>query len=196
MIKVGLTGGIGSGKSTVARLFGVLGAPVYSSDDAAKRLMNEDPELIRGIKDAFGEAAYKDGRLDRAYLAAIVFNNKDRLTVLNALVHPATIADSERWMARQQGPYAVKESSLIFETGMQPQFDVIVGVSAPDPIRIHRVMERDRVSAEEVRRRMKNQIPVSIKMLLCDEVIVNDDRQAVIPQVLRLHRQWAGLTTE
>jgi dephospho-CoA kinase len=190
MLKVGLTGGIGCGKSTVAKVFEVLGIPVYYSDDAAKRLMNEDRELMEGIRSAFGEQAYKDGRLDRAYLAAIVFNDKDKLTVLNALVHPATIRDGERWMAAQSGvPYAIKESSLIFEAGMQPQFDFIIGVSAPDPLRIRRVMERDGISANEVRGRMKNQIQASIKMLLCDAVLLNDDQHAVIPQVMGLHQR-------
>jgi dephospho-CoA kinase len=199
MLKVGLTGGIGSGKSTVTRVFEVLGIPVYSSDASAKRLMNQDRELIKGIKTAFGEQAYKDGQLDRAYLAAIVFNDKNKLAVLNALVHPATIRDGERWMEAQNGaPYAIKESSLIFEAGMQPQFDFIIGVSAPDPLRIKRVMERDHISADQVRHRMKNQIQVSIKLLLCDAVIFNDEQHAVIPQVLALHQRLtaAGATVD
>lgn len=190
MLKVGLTGGIGSGKSTVAGIFAVLGIPVYSSDLGARRLMNEDPELIKGIIAAFGQESYKDGQLDRAYLAAVVFNNKEKLAILNALVHPATIRDGERWMESQHGvPYAIKESSLIFEAGMQPQFDFIIGVGAPDPLRIKRVMDRDHIDADQVRRRMKNQIQVSIKLLLCDAVILNDEQHAVIPQVLALHHR-------
>jgi dephospho-CoA kinase len=190
MLKVGLTGGIGSGKSTVAAVFGVLGIPIYSSDLGARRLMNEDSELIKAIKTAFGKQTYKDGRLDRARLAAVVFNDKDKLAALNAIVHPATILDGKRWMDAQSGvPYAIKESSLIFEAGMQPQFDFIIGVSAPDPLRIKRVMERDNISANEVRHRMKNQVQVSIKLLLCDAVIFNDEEHAVIPQVLALHQR-------
>lgn len=199
MLKVGLTGGIGSGKSTVARVFGVLGVPLYSSDLASRRLMNEDPELIRRIKDAFGEQAYTAGALNRSYLASIVFKDKEQLARLNALVHPATIRDGEAWIALQTGPYAIRESSLVFEAGMQAQFDVVIGVSAPDALRIKRVMDRDGVSAEAVRERMRNQIQEGIKMLLCDMVIVNDDQQAVIPQVLSIHQRLltssAGSTT-
>lgn len=187
MLKVGLTGGIGSGKSTVAKVFEVLGVPVYSSDLASRRLMNEDPSLMAGIREAFGDRAYAGGRLDRAYLASIVFKDKAQLTRLNALVHPATIRDGEAWIARQTCPYAIRESSLIFEAGMQAQFDRIVGVSAPTALRIKRVMDRDHVEAEAVRERMRNQIQERIKMRLCDIVIVNDDQQAVLPQVLAEH---------
>lgn len=187
MLTVGLTGGIGSGKSTVAKAFEVLGVPVYSSDLASRRLMNEDPALMAGIREAFGDRAYVDGRLDRAYLASIVFKDKAQLARLNALVHPATIRDGEAWIAQQGGPYAIRESSLIFEAGMQGQFDRIIGVSAPTSLRIKRVMDRDRVEAEAVRERMRNQIQERIKMRLCDIVIVNDDQQAVLPQVLAVH---------
>jgi dephospho-CoA kinase len=189
MLKVGLTGGIGSGKSTVAKVFGVLGIPVYSSDLASRRLMQEDPVLIRDIKEAFGRQAYTGDQLNRAYLASIVFKDKTQLARLNALVHPATIRDGNAWIARQAGPYAIRESSLIFEAGMQGQFDVVIGVSAPSAVRIKRVMDRDHVEAGAVRERMRHQVQERIKMLLCDEVIVNDDQHAVIPQVLALHER-------
>lgn len=193
MLKVGLTGGIGSGKSTVAKVFGVLGIPLYSSDLASRRLMHEDPELIRGIKEAFGEQAYTDGQLNRAYLASIVFKDKTQLARLNALVHPATIRDGEAWISRQTGPYAIRESSLIFEAGMQPQFDVIIGVSAPSALRIKRVMDRDHIDAETVKERMRNQIDAFVKMRLCNYEITNDDQHAIIPQVLQLHQVLLGL---
>lgn len=193
MLKVGLTGGIGSGKSTVAKVFGVLGIPLYSSDLASRRLMHEDPELIRGIKEAFGEQAYTDGQLNRAYLASIVFKDKTQLARLNALVHPATIRDGEAWITRQTGPYAIRESSLIFEAGMQPQFDVIIGVSAPSALRIKRVMDRDHIDAETVKERMRNQIDAFVKMRLCNYEITNDDQHAIIPQVLQLHQVLLGL---
>ena len=192
-LKVGLTGGIGSGKSTVAKVFGVLGIPLYSSDLASRRLMHEDPELIRGIKEAFGEQAYTDGQLNRAYLASIVFKDKTQLARLNALVHPATIRDGEAWISRQTGPYAIRESSLIFEAGMQPQFDVIIGVSAPSALRIKRVMDRDHIDAEAVKERMRNQIDAFVKMRLCNYEIINDDQHAIIPQVLQLHQVLLGL---
>jgi len=190
MLKVGLTGGIGSGKSTVAKVFEVLGIPVYYSDEASKRLMNTDNDLKHAILETFGPDTYVDGKLNRAYLAAIVFSDKEKLSRLNALVHPATILDGERWMAQQKGPYAIKESSLLFEAGMQGQFDKIIGVSAPDPLRTKRVMERDGITAEEVRKRMRNQIQVSIKMLLCDVVILNDNLHPLIPQVLALDKMF------
>jgi dephospho-CoA kinase len=187
MLKVGITGGIGSGKSTVAKIFEVLGIPVYSSDAAARKLMNEDKALRQAIIDRFGPSSYKEGVPDRAYLASIVFNDKEKLAQLNALVHPATIKDGEKWMAAQKGPYAVKESSLIFEAGMEPQFDTIIGVSAPVTLRIRRVMDRDGISEEKVKERMRHQIQESIKMLLCDHVIINDDHHPVIQQVLDIH---------
>src|SRR5262249_43697497 len=143
MLKVGLTGGIGSGKSTIARAFEVLGIPVYSSDLASRRLMNEDPVLMAGVRAAFGEQACVDGNVARACLASIVFKDKEQLARLNALVHPATIRDGDAWIARQTGPYAIRESSLIFEAGMQGQFDRVIGVSAPAALRIKRVMDRD-----------------------------------------------------
>ncbi|HTJ14464.1 MAG TPA: dephospho-CoA kinase [Dinghuibacter sp.] len=198
MLKVGLTGGIGSGKSTVAKAFEVLGIPVYSSDLASRRLMNEDPALMAGIREAFGDRAYAGGQLDRSYLASIVFKDKAQLTRLNALVHPATIRDGDAWIARQTGPFAIRESSLIFEAGMQGQFDRIIGVSAPTALRIKRVMDRDHVDAEAVRERMRNQIQERIKMRLCDIVIVNDDLRPLLPQVLAVHERLiseAGSTT-
>src|SRR5882762_659348 len=129
MIKIGLTGGIGSGKSTVAKVFEVLGIPVYYSDDAGKRLMNEDEGLKQKIKTAFGEAVYPDGLLNRKYLADIVFKSPEKLALLNSMVHPATITDSEKWMQQhavsrgQTTPYAIKEAAIIFESGAQEYLD-------------------------------------------------------------------------
>ena len=189
MLKIGITGGIGSGKSTVARVFEHLGIPVYNADTAAKRLMEEDPDLRAAILQTFGAETFLHGRLNRPYLASLVFNNREKLNALNALVHPATIRDGINWMERQTAPYALKEAALIFESGSQNELDYVIGVSAPQALRIHRVMKRDGVSREEVLRRMANQIDESLKMKLCDFVIVNDDRRLVIPQVLSLHQQ-------
>lgn len=189
MLKIGITGGIGSGKSTVARVFEHLGIPVYNADTAAKRLMEEDPDLRAAILQTFGAETYRNGRLNRPYLASLVFNNREQLNALNALVHPATIRDGIQWLERQIAPYALKEAALIFESGSQNELDYVIGVSAPQALRIHRVMKRDGVQREEVLRRMANQIDESLKMKLCDFVIVNDDRQLVIPQVLALHQE-------
>ncbi|MGC4103324.1 dephospho-CoA kinase [Ferruginibacter sp.] len=193
MIKVGITGGIGSGKSTVAKVFEVLGIPVYYADDAGKRLMNEDAALIQKIKDEFGEAAYKNGQLDRKYLAGIVFNSPEKLTTLNAIVHPATIADAERWMHQQSTHYALKEAAIIFESGAQQQLDYVIGVYAPAPLRIQRAMHRDNITRDEVVQRMNKQMDESIKMRLCDFVIKNDEQELLIPQVQQLHKHLLTL---
>ncbi len=188
-LKIGITGGIGSGKTTVARIFEVLGIPVYYADEAAKRIMNEDETVKQGIIRLFGPAAYADGRLNRAHLASLVFADKKKLAALNALVHPATIRNSHQWMQRQSGPYALREAALIFESGSQGCLDYVIGVFAPVELRIRRTMERDRISRQQVEERMDRQINETIKMRLCDFVIVNDGNQALIPQVLNLHDQ-------
>lgn len=188
-LRIGLTGGIGSGKSTVAKVFETLGIPVYYADEAARRIMNEDEVLKEQIMQQFGAAAYPDGKLDRKYLAGIVFNNPAKLELLNSLVHPATIRNGELWMEKQTTPYAIKEAAIIFESGSQSNLDYVIGVSAPDALRIHRTMQRDHITREEVLVRMSKQIKQIIKMRLCDFVIVNDEQHAVIPQVLLLHEE-------
>lgn len=187
MLKVGLTGGIGSGKSTVAKIFEVLGIPVYYADEAAKQIMNTDEELKKELIKHFGPQAYKDGLLDRAYVASIVFSDKQKLELLNSLTHPATIRDAERWMSRQSSPYAIKEAALLFESGSNQYLDHIIGVYAPQPLRIKRVMSRDHVTEEEVLKRLSKQMDEDEKMKLCDSVIVNDEQQLLIPQVLEIH---------
>jgi dephospho-CoA kinase len=196
MLKIGLTGGIGSGKTTVAKVFELLGAPVYYADEAAKRIMNEDVELKRAIQKQFGEAAYKNGELDRAYLSSKVFNDPFQLEILNALVHPATLRDAASWMNRQKTAYTIKEAALIFESGAAEQLDYIIGVYAPTELRIKRIMERNGMTHEEVAKRMNNQIDERIKMKLCDFVIYNDEEQLVIPQVLQLNQQLLEFARE
>ena len=187
--RVGITGGMGSGKSTVAAVFATLGIPVYNADDAAKRLMNEDEQLKDRIKKIFGEDAYSLGLLNRAYIAAEVFSNKEKLNQLNEIVHPATIADGEQWMAKQTSVYALKEAAIIFESGSQRCLDFIIGVYAPVTLRIFRSIKRSGISKEEVNARMNRQLDDSIKMKLCDAVLTNDEQQAIIPQVMQLHEQ-------
>jgi len=191
MLRVGLTGGIGSGKSTVAGVFEVLGIPVAYADREAKRVMTEDPALRQQIIHHFGEEAYTGEQLNRPYLAAQVFTNKEKLALLNSLVHPATIAAGERWMEQQAGrtPYAIREAALIFESDSVRHLDFVIGVYAPHTLRMHRVLQRDKLTREEVLQRMKNQIDEDIKMKLCDAVIYNDEQHPVIPQVLSLHEQ-------
>lgn len=195
-LRIGLTGGIGSGKSTVAKVFEVLGIPVYYADEAARQIMNADPILREQIIQQFGPGAYDNGLLNRKYLAGIVFNDPAKLELLNSLVHPATIRDGEKWMQQQTTPYAVKEAALIFESGSQSQLDYVIGVSAPDALRIHRTMQRDHITREEVIARINKQVKQVIKMRLCDFVIYNDEQQPVIPQVLELHEQLLALSQE
>ncbi len=185
--RVGITGGIGSGKSTVAAIFETLGVPVYSADDAAKRLMHEDPTLKAQLIKSFGTSVYQNGLLNRQYLARTVFNDADKLTLLNSFVHPATIVDGAQWMQRQKAPYAIKEAAIIFESGSQRYLDFIIGVSAPSSVRILRSMQRNNFTREEVIARMNKQMDDSIKMKLCEGVIVNDGQKALIPQVINMH---------
>jgi dephospho-CoA kinase len=190
MLQIGLTGGIGSGKTTVAKVFETLGIPVYYADEAGKRLLNENAELKQQIITQFGEESYNDGKLNRKHLASIVFNNKQKLEQLNSLVHPATIQDAQHWMKQQSTAYAIKEAALIFESGSGTGLNYIIGVYAPQALRIKRTIERDNITREEVMKRMENQLEEEMKMKLCDFIIYNDEQQLVIPQVLKLHQQF------
>lgn len=188
MLRIGLTGGIGSGKSTVAEIFRILGVPVYNADTAARRLMETNAELKTALIREFGEQAYIGSSLNRKFIASIVFNDASRLETLNVITHPAVINDATLWMQQQHAPYIVKEAALMFESASAAGLDLIIGVFAPEFIRIRRVMERDHVSREEVQARIGKQISESLKMKLCDQVLVNDDQQLLIPQVVRLHK--------
>jgi len=195
MVKVGITGGIGSGKSTVAKVFEVLGIPVYYADDAAKRLMNEDAAVKEKLVVAFGKDIYSNGQLNRHYLSSLVFNDKEKLALLNAIVHPATIADADKWMQQQTTPYAIKEAALIFESGAEKHLDKVIDVYAPASLRIQRIMQRDTISEEAITARMNMQMKEEIKMQLCDYVIINDEQELVIPQVLKIHEMLLATTS-
>lgn len=189
MLCIGLTGGIGSGKSVVASMFHAMGIPVLNADALAKDIMQNNPAVKQQIMEAFGPDAYQETGLSRAYIANIVFKDPYQLQVLNAIVHPATIAASLAWAAEQTAPYVIKEAALFFESGSAEGMDFMVGVYAPDALRIKRVMQRDQSSREAVLDRMKQQISQSIKMKLCDKVIINDEQTLLMPQVLALH-EW------
>ena len=193
MIKIGLTGGIGSGKSTVAQIFEVIGIPVYYADAASKRLMSEDDELKNKIKRAFGEESYINDNLNRRYLSGIIFKDPAKTKLLNSLVHPATIKDAAAWMQMQSTPYVIKEAALIFESGSNKDLDYVIGVKSPAELRIKRAMVRDNISAAQVQARIDRQMDEEEKMRLCDYVIVNDEHQMLIPQVLALHEIFLKL---
>ena len=196
MVRVGLTGGIGSGKSTVAQIFEVLGIPVYYADISAKKLMNEDAELRSAITTIFGEQAYVNNILDRKYISSIVFSDPAKLQQLNALVHPATKKDGEAWMYQQTSPYAIHEAALIFEAKVSDRLDLVIGVSSPIELRIKRAMGRDKINRDEVLKRMDQQLDEELKMSKCDFVLINDEQQLLIPQVLELHKKLIQLSKQ
>ncbi|MES2062610.1 MAG: dephospho-CoA kinase [Bacteroidota bacterium] len=198
MFKVGITGNIGSGKTTVSKIFEVLGIPVFYADDAAKDVMITDTELIAGIKQAFGNEAYfEDGSLNRKHIAGIVFNNKEELAKLNALVHPAVFRAFDKWVLGQKNvPYVLKEAAILFESGSYKMCDRAVMVTAPLELRIKRVTTRDGITADEVKSRNDRQFPEEKKLAMANDVIINDDTQLVIPQVLKLHELYLSLASK
>ena len=195
MFKVGITGNIGSGKTTVCKIFEVLGIPVFYADDAAKEVMVTDAELIAGIKQTFGNEAYfEDGELNRKYIAGIVFNDKEELAKLNALVHPAVFRAFDKWVLLQKSaPYVLKEAAILFESGSYKKCDRTIMVTAPLDLRIKRVTTRDGITADEVKSRNDRQFTEEKKLAMADDVIINDDTQLVIPQVLKLHELYLSL---
>ncbi len=190
MHKIGLTGGLGSGKTTIANIFEALGIPVYYADAASKRLMNENEEVKAAVQNMFGKEVYPEGKLDRKYLAEIVFKDGNKLSLLNSIVHPATLQDMDEWMKHQNSPYAIKEAALIFESGSNKALDFIIGVKAPLEMRLLRAMFRDTITIEEAMARINQQMNEEVKLELCDYIIVNDEQQMLIPQVLALHEKF------
>jgi dephospho-CoA kinase len=196
MLKVGLTGGIGAGKSILAAIFRKMRVPVYDADASAKKLMNEDENIKSKIIDLFGSKAYTNGKLDRSFIAAKVFTDAPKLEALNNIVHPATIKDSEEWFIKQDYPYAIKEAALLFESGSAEGLDYVIGVTAPLSLKLRRSILRDKVSKEQIANRMKHQMEDAVKMKLCDFVIHNDERQLVIPQILKIHETLLQISKE
>ena len=195
MLKIGLTGNIGSGKTTVAKVFELLGIPVFYADDEAKKVMVNDELLIDSIKQAFGAQSYfENGTLNRKHIAGIAFNNEAELKKLNALVHPAVFRAFDSWILNiKTAPYVIKEAALLFESSSYKMCDRSLLVSAPLENRIARVMQRDGISKAEVESREARQFPEDRKKQLADDIIINDDRQLVIPQVLALHKHYLSL---
>lgn len=189
MLKVGITGGIGSGKSVVCQVFHALGIPVFNADDAARYLMENDAALMQSIRHLLGDSVYKNGKLDRAQVSAIIYREPGKLQQLNALVHPATISYSKDWFEKQHVPYVIKEAAIFFESGSYKDMNIMIGVHAPQEMRIQRAMKRGGLSREKVLSIMAQQMDEDEKMKRCDHVIVNDDVTAVLPQVLKLHKE-------
>lgn len=196
MLRIGITGGIGSGKSIASRLFHALGVPVYDADSRARWLMENDTALRQQLTDVFGPTTYDlAGHLNRPVLAGTVFSNPKRLAQLNALVHPHVGTDFERWaIAQQRGGYVLKEAALLFEAGSYKQLDRIITVFAPLAVRQTRVLQRDpHRSATDVQAIMAKQLSEVEKMQRADYVLINDDVQPLLPQILALHVAFCAL---
>ena len=195
MLKVGITGNIGSGKTTVSKIFEVLGIPVFYADDAAKNVMVNDAILIDAIKHTFGKHSYfEDGTLNRKHIAGIVFNNESELAKLNAIVHPATFRAFDKWQLQHlNAPYILKEAAVLFESDSYKLCDKSIMVTAPLDMRVKRVMLRDKLSEEDILKRENQQFAEEKKVGLADFVINNDNFELVIPQVLKLHKLFVNL---
>jgi len=184
---IGLTGGIGTGKTMVAKIFENLGVPVFNADETAKHLMQSSPEIKAALIQQFGEKVYENGILQKAYLSSIVFSDAHQLALLNSIVHPITIQAAWDWAKLQTAPYVIKEAALLFESSAVEGLDFVIGVTAPMSLRIQRIMQRDTCTKQDAEKRMYNQISDTIKMKLCDKIIVNDEIQLLTPQVVALH---------
>jgi dephospho-CoA kinase len=189
-LKIGVTGGIGSGKSLICGLFHKLGAPIYQADDRAKWLMHNNQKIKRAVIRLFGEEAYLNNELNRPHISAIAFSNIDLLQQLNKVVHPQVSKDFFTWSAAQQFPYIIKEAALLFESGTYMELDAIVTINAPKSERIRRTVLRDKSTKDAVIKRINSQMPDEIKIANADFCIDNDGLTPLLPQVMHLHKLW------
>ena len=190
MLKIGITGGIGSGKSTVCRVFSVLGIPVFEADLIAKKLMNTDQEIHKKLVSLFGAAVYlPDQTIDRKYLAGIVFNDPSLLAQLNAIVHPVVRKTFFDWCDKQKSPYIIHEAAILFESGFYKMMDKTIAVVTSENERIQRVMKRDKLTLELVKERINNQWSDEERIKLADFVISNNDNELIIPQIIEIDKK-------
>lgn len=188
MKTVGITGGIGAGKSIVSRIFSILGAPVYDADSRAKVLMNTNPKVRKGVTELFGEESYSEGELNRVHIGKIAFHQPERLEQLNQLVHPEVAEDFKSWRQSYQSPYVLKEAALLVENGSYKALDHLIVVTSPSSVRKQRVLQRDpHRSEKDVVAIMERQLPESEKIAVADTIIHNDGTQLVLPQVIEAH---------
>ncbi|MFC3416795.1 dephospho-CoA kinase [Algoriphagus hitonicola] len=189
--RVGITGGIGSGKSTVARIFEILGIPIYSADDRAKFLMNDNQALKEKIQKNFGAESYTEqGTINREFLAKTVFSDPEKVKLINSIVHPAVGEDFENWANQQNSPYVLKEAALIFETGGEEKLDAVITISSPLKVRVNRILMRDaHRTLEQINQIIDQQLPDEVKNEKADFVIKNKDNALLIPQVLDIHQK-------
>ncbi len=197
MIKIGITGGIGSGKTTVCKIFQVMGVPVYCADIEARKLTDTHPDIIKPIKGLFGNDIYEGGLLNRKRVASIVFNEKEKLTRLNQIIHPVVNLHFVQWLDENKNfPIVVKEAAILFESGGDKDMDKVISVCAPIDLRIQRVMERDGLTVEQVRNRINNQMSEEERISKSDFVIRCNDIDLVIPQVLSLYNKLCSFTID
>lgn len=189
MVIVGLTGGVGSGKTTIAKCFETFGVPVYIADDEAKALMNRSKVIKRKLIELFGESAYRDGKLNRPFLASKIFKEKEMLLKINAIVHPKVASHFKRWLKKQDAPYVVKEAAIIFENKLESQYHYIITVIADQDLRIKRVMKRDDTSREKIEAIIKNQLSDTEKVQKSDFVITNNDLASAKKEATEIHHQ-------
>jgi len=186
-MKVGVTGGIGSGKTSVCKVFSILGIPVFSADQEAKAIMDTDPAIISVIISATGEDLYSEGALDRARLGYLIFRDEALLKKINSIIHPAVFDRFHKWTAEQSAPYVIMEAAILIESGASGLVDRIVTVVAPEEERIMRVIRRSKLTREEIQNRMRNQMDDDSREKLSDYIVRNSENDMIIPAVLKIH---------
>lgn len=189
MKRIGLTGGIGSGKTYVAKVFESLGVPVFYADVEAKKLLNTSASLINSIKNNFGENVYIDGKLDKKKISQIIFSNDNKLKEINNLVHPEVSDLFKVWCLDQSSSYVIKEAAIIFESKSYLKLDAVICVAAPLEVRIERILNRDNTTKKEIKNRIKNQISQEEKESLSDFIIINDEKEMLLPQIISIHEK-------
>ncbi|MDR6736091.1 dephospho-CoA kinase [Sphingobacterium sp. 2149] len=189
-MKIGITGGIGSGKTFICKLFKAMAVPVYNADEEAKKLMNTDIRIKKRLIAEFGAETYPDGKLDRAFLAQRIFSDRKKLELVNGIIHPIVIQEAKEWAEQQKSRYTLKEAALLFESGSYKDLDYTILVTAPLSVRVQRVMERDKVTEGQVMERINKQLSDEEKLKLADFVIVNDGTTPLLPQVWNLHQKF------
>ena len=189
MKKIGITGGIGSGKTYVASVFQSLGIPIFNADIQAKKIMTSSGKLIKLVKEEFGNEIYKDSDLNKEKLASIVFSNSDKLQKLNSLVHPIVKEEFNNWCKKQTSPYVIKEAAILFESNSHIGLDAVICVSAPLDLRMRRLLNRDDYSKKEIKKRIENQISQEEKEKLSDYIIVNDEKELLLPKIIKIHKE-------
>ena len=193
MKKIGITGGIGSGKTYVSEVFRSLGIPIFYADIQAKQLMTSSEKLIKLLKEEFGYEIYKDADLNKEKLSSIVFSNYDKLQKLNSLVHPIVKEEFDNWCKKQTSPYVIKEAAILFESNSHLGLDAVICVLAPLELRMERLLKRDNYTEKEIKKRIENQISQEEKEKRSDYIIVNDEKELLLPQIIKIHTNILNL---